>query len=159
MFICGARTFATLQLSRENKPNQSAYFVWRVYLFVQQLLVFSGITEEDVRQLGPNIFVLEVTDLREPYEENKKQDAFNLGVTNGGNGRTAILTFSARPAWSSPSALCLGRTCSTGSGDETGTLRQRQKMTKNDIWRIYRDATVIILSQSNKVAQPYFVIF
>lgn len=36
------------------------------YLFIQQLFVFSGETEEDVRQHGPHIAVLEVTDLREP---------------------------------------------------------------------------------------------
>lgn len=93
--------FSPLQLSGEKNPTQSERLLClKLYLFVQQLLVFSGVTEEDVRQLGPDIFILEVTDLREPCEGNQKQDVFNwgVGVTNGANRRTVILTFSARPA-------------------------------------------------------------
>lgn len=37
----------------------------RWHLFIEQLLILSAITEENVGQLGPHILVLEVTDLRE----------------------------------------------------------------------------------------------
>lgn len=41
-----------------------------------------------------------------------------------------IRTFSTRPVWSSPSVLCLGRTCSTGSATRRG---KRQKHTNNNL--------------------------
>lgn len=43
-----------------------------LHLFIKQLFVFSGVTKEDVRQLGPHVVVLEVTDLWEPCAGRQK---------------------------------------------------------------------------------------
>lgn len=53
------------------------------YLFIQQLFIFPGVTEENVSQLGPHIFVLEVTDLREPYTIRKKEKGFQSVSLSG----------------------------------------------------------------------------
>lgn len=65
--------FITVSMLEQNTPGFQAS---RSYLLIQQLLIFSGITEQDVCQFSPHTFVLEVANLREARKREKDETVF-----------------------------------------------------------------------------------
>lgn len=130
--------FITVSMVEQNTPGFQAS---QSYLLIQQLLIFSGITKQDVCQFSPHIFVLEVANLREARKQEKdgkifftptaKKNSIKYVYSKPKKQRMLVVrTFSRRPVWSSPSVLCLGRTCSTGSAT---SREKRQKRTNNNL--------------------------
>lgn len=65
--------FITVSMVGQNTPGFQAS---QSYLLIQQLLIFSGITKQDVCQFSPHIFVLEVANLREARKQEKDGKVF-----------------------------------------------------------------------------------
>lgn len=70
--------FITVSVVEQDTPGVQAS---HSYLLVQQLFIFSGITKQDVRQFSPDIFVLEVANLREARKQEKDRKVFFTSTT------------------------------------------------------------------------------
>lgn len=66
--VCTVVAFITVSLVEQDAAGSQAS---QSYLLIQQLFIFSGITEEDVCQFSPHIFILEVANLREARKQEK----------------------------------------------------------------------------------------
>lgn len=62
----------------QNGQRGSAGSTSQSYLFIQQLLVFSAVTKQDVGQFSPHAFVLEVMDLREAERSRRRRETAYL---------------------------------------------------------------------------------
>lgn len=92
--------FITVSVVEQDTPGVQAS---HSYLLIQQLFIFSGITKQDVRQFSPDIFVLEVANLREARKQEKDRKVFFTSTTKKTVKKAkkkrviVIRTFSTRP--------------------------------------------------------------
>lgn len=70
--------FITVSVVEQDTPGVQAS---HSYLLIQQLFILSGITKQDVRQFSPDIFVLEVANLREARKQEKDRKVFFTSTT------------------------------------------------------------------------------